>query len=376
VKVAVTILIFCVAALLALGMVMLYSSSMTQVGAHYLVMQLIWCGAGLVGCVVAACIDYRLFKRFVFVLVPVAVVLLALVLVPQIGAKHGGARRWFDFGPVSFQPSELGKLAVLVFVAWYGERYQRQMGGFIRGIVIPGAVVAVLLGLIFLEPDVGCPMLLATVSCVMLLLAGIKWRYFLPPVAIALVCVLAFLHYDPMRSRRIYAWLHPEETKLGTGLQAYQSMVAIGSGGLTGRGLGEGRQKLGFVPEHHTDFIFSIIGEELGLAATLGVLAVFAVLVSCGLFIACHASDVFGLLLGSGISFMIGIQMFINIGVVTNLLPNKGMPLPFISYGGSNLLFMLCAIGLLLSIARHSREPQLRSAGVFEPDDKPPKQSK
>ena len=250
------------------------------------------------------------------------------------------------------------------------------MGGFVRGIVIPGAVVAAVLGLIFLEPDVGCPMLIATVSCVMLLLAGIKWRYFLPPLAVGIVGIILFLQYDPMRSRRIYAWLHPEETKLGTGQQAYQSMVALGSGGLTGRGLGEGRQKLGFVPQHHTDFIFSIIGEELGLAATMGVLAVFSVLVACGLFIAGHAADTFGLLLGSGVTFLIGIQMFINVGVVTNLLPNKGMPLPFISYGGSNLLFMLCAVGLLLSIARHSHPVQPGGTAVLEPDDGPRRKSK
>ncbi len=375
-KVAVTILVFCVAALLALGMVMLYSSSMTQVGAHYLVMQLIWCGVGLAGCVVVACMDYHWFRRFALVLLPATILLLGLVLVPHIGVKHGGARRWFDLGPASFQPSELGKLAVLVFLAWYGERYQRQMSGFIRGVLIPGAVVAVVLGLIFIEPDVGCALLLAAVSCVMLLLAGIKWRYFLPPLAIGVVSIALFLHYDPMRSRRLYAWRHPEETKLTTGQQAYQSMVALGSGGLTGRGLGEGRQKLGFVPAHHTDFIFSIIGEELGLAATLGVLTVFGALIACGLVIAGHAADTFGLLLGSGITFLIGIQMFINVGVVTNLLPNKGMPLPFISYGGSNLLFMLCAVGLLLSIARHSHPLRLAGTSVLEPDDRPSKKSK
>jgi cell division protein FtsW len=374
-KVAVTTLTFCVAALLALGMVMLYSSSMTQVGAHYLLMQLIWCGLGLVGCIVAACIDYRWFKRVAPALVVAAAILLGLVLVPHIGSKHGGARRWFDFGPASFQPSELGKLAVLVFIAWYGERSQRHMGAFVRGIVIPGAVVGVLLGLIFVEPDVGCTLLLAAVTCIVLLLAGIKWRYFLPPVLIGTVSIALFLHYDPMRSRRIYAWLHPVETKLTTGAQAYQSMVALGSGGVTGRGLGEGRQKLGFVPAHHTDFIFSIIGEELGLVATIGVLVAFAGLVGCGLYISCHAADTFGFLLGSGITFLIAIQMFINIGVVTNALPNKGMPLPFISYGGSNLLFMLCSVGVLLSIARQG-VAMPPGAALLEPDERPSKKSK
>ncbi len=159
-----------------------------------------------------------------------------------------------------------------------------------------------------------------------------------------------------MRSARVYSWLHLEETKQAKGVQAYQAMVALGSGGITGKGLGDGRQKLGFVPEHHTDFIFSIIGEELGLIATLLVIAAFVVIVFCGIHIATSAADTFGLLLGSGITFLIGLQAFINIGVVTSALPNKGLPLPFISYGGSNLLITLICVGLLLSIARQARE--------------------
>jgi cell division protein FtsW len=158
-----------------------------------------------------------------------------------------------------------------------------------------------------------------------------------------------------MRSERIYSWLHVEETRKEKGLQAWESMVALGSGGITGKGLGNGRQKLGFVPEHHTDFILSIIGEELGMVGTLSIILVFVLLVLSGLYISFNASDQFGLLLGTGITFLIGLQAFINIGVVTSALPNKGLPLPFISYGGSNLLMMLASIGLLLSIARHAR---------------------
>jgi cell division protein FtsW len=161
-----------------------------------------------------------------------------------------------------------------------------------------------------------------------------------------------------MRIRRIFSWLYLEENKAGVGYQAYQAMIALGAGGLTGLGLGNGRQKLGFVPEHHTDFIFSIIGEELGLIATLLVVLAFVLIMLCGLVISLNARDTFGLLLGSGITFLIGFQAFINIGVVTSALPNKGLPLPFISYGGSNLLIMLACVGLLLSIARQSRAPE------------------
>ena len=354
-KAATTILVFSVAALLALGMVMLYSASMIQVGARYLIMQLVWCGLGLVACGVAASVDYRLLKKVSLVILAISVVLLIVVLIPipNICRKINGARRWLDFGGFRIQPSELAKLAVIIFLAHYGDRYLRQMNQLKRGVLIPLAVVGSVLGLIFLEPDVGTMMLIAAVSAVMLLVAGLRWRYFIPPIMAGLLLIGFFLWKDPVRSERIYSWLNLEETKQGKGHQAYQAMVALGAGGWTGLGLGNGRQKHGFVPEHHTDFIFSIIGEELGLAATMGIVAAFALVILCGMFISSRAPDTFGLLLGTGVTFMIGIQAFINIGVVTGALPNKGMPLPFISYGGSNLLVMLCSVGLLLNIARH-----------------------
>src|SRR6266850_2343815 len=356
-KVAVTVLIFCVAALLALGMVMLYSTSMAQVGARYLLMQLIWCGLGLVLCVVAASIDYRRVKKLVWPLLAFSTVLLALVLVHQIGTKINGARRWFSFGHVRFQPSELAKLALIMALAWYGEYFQRQMPGWKRGILIPGLFIGLVLGLIFVEPDRGTTILLASVSAIMLLIAGVRWKYIMPPVLLALGGLAISLWRDPMRAKRIFSWLYLEESKSGVGYQAYQAMVALGAGGWTGLGLGNGRQKHGFVPEHHTDFIFSIIGEELGLVATLLVVLAFIAIVIAGICIAFNSRDTFGLLLGSGISFLIGLQAFINIGVVTSALPNKGLPLPFISYGGSNLLIMLTSVGILLSIARRSRVP-------------------
>jgi cell division protein FtsW len=175
-----------------------------------------------------------------------------------------------------------------------------------------------------------------------------------------------------MRSERIYSWLHLEETKQSKGgYQAYQAMVALGSGGIFGKGLGDSRQKLGFLPEHETDFIFSIIGEELGLIATLLVIAAFVAIVVCGICIARSAPDTFGLLLGSGIVFLIGLQAFINIGVVTSALPNKGLPLPFISRGGSNLLMMLTCVGVLLSIARRASAPEEILGGLSEPEQVP-----
>ena len=359
-KFATTLLVFCVGALLALGMVMLYSASMVQVGARYLVMQLVWCALGLAVCVAWTLLDYRWLKKISLLLLLAAVGLLVLVL---FGAKTNGARRWLVVAGQSFQPSELAKLALIVALAHYGERYQRYMPTFWRGLVVPGVLVGLVLGLIFVEPDRGTTILLAAVSAMMLLVAGVRWRYLIPPV-IAGVAALAFsLWHDPMRIKRIFSWWFLEENKDGVGYQAWQAMLALGSGGLTGLGLGNGRQKLGFVPEHHTDFIFSIIGEELGLIATLAVVVAFVVLVICGVYIAWNARDTFGMLLGSGITFLIGLQAFINIGVVTSALPNKGLPLPFISKGGSNLLMMLACIGLLLSIARRAGH---RNAPVTE----------
>jgi cell division protein FtsW len=371
-KVAVTFLVFCVAALLALGMVMLYSSSMAQAGAHYLAMQLVWCVLGLAAGVVTMMVDYRQLKRIWWVPLGIAVLMLALVLNKHLGARINGARRWFSFGGLHFQPSEFAKISLIVALAWYGEHFQRQMTLWKRGILIPGLLIGITVGLILIEPDVGNALALAAVSGALLLIAGIRLKYFLPPVLVVALGIGVLIYHNlleltaihqrgqngSMRSERIYSWLHLEETRRDKGLQAYEAMVALGSGGLTGKGLGDGRQKLGFVPEHHTDFIFSIIGEELGLIATLLVVAAFVAIVFCGIYIAMNSIDAFGLLLGSGITFLIGLQAFINIGVVTSALPNKGLPLPFISYGGSNLLVMLASVGILLSIARQAREAE------------------
>jgi cell division protein FtsW len=358
-KVAVTILVSCVAALLALGMVMLYSSSMAQVGAHYLVRQLVGCAIGIALCLTAAALDYRRLKKFAWPLFALSVVLLALVFLPPVGIRRNGAARWLGYDKTSlFQSSEFAKLALVIVLAWYCERFQRQMPLWKRGILIPGLLIGMTVGLIFIEPDVGNALVLATVSGILLLISGIRLRYFLPPVLVAAIGIGTFIYCNPMRSDRIHSWLHVEETRRNTGLQAYEAMVALGSGGLTGKGLADGRQKLGFLPEHHTDFIFSIIGEELGLIATLLVVVAFIAIVFCGVHIAMNSVDMFGMLLGSGITFLIGLQAFINIGVVTSALPNKGLPLPFISYGGSNLLMTLTSVGLLLSIARRAREPE------------------
>jgi cell division protein FtsW len=372
-KVAVTTLAFCVAALLALGLVMLYSSSMTQVGAQYLKSQLIWCVLGFVLCVTATSLDYQVLKKAAWPLFFFALVLLVLVLLPLphgLTKKINGAHRWFILPGMRLQPSELGKVALIIVLAWYCDRYQRHMHTFKWGVLFPMGIIAVMLALIFREPDRGTTILLAAVSGSMLLLAGVRWKFIVPPVILAAVGLVISILHDPMRMRRIFSWWDLEQHKDGVGYQAYEAMIALGSGGWTGLGLGNGRQKLGFVPEHHTDFIFSIIGEELGLVATLLVVVAFVVLVFCGIYIAMHARETFGTMLATGVTLLIGLQAAINIGVVTSALPNKGLPLPFISYGGSNLLAMLTCVGILLSVARKAT-PSKISASDFVADDNP-----
>ena len=240
-KRAITILVFCVAALMSLGLVMLYSSGMWTAGAHYFLMQSVWCLAGIVLCVAAASMDYAQLKKIAVPLLIFAAILLALVLIPGLGIKVKGARRWLGYGPVRFQCSELAKLAVIIAIAFYCERYQRHMATFKRGILIPALVLLPILGLIFVEKDRGATILLAAVSGTMFVVAGVRWRYLLPPIVAGAAALTLSILYDPVRSRRIASWLNPEDTKLGDGWQAYQGTIALGAGGWTGLGLGNGR---------------------------------------------------------------------------------------------------------------------------------------
>lgn len=372
-KLATTLLVACVGGLLALGLVMSFSAGMTVAGGRYPVMPVLWCGIGLMAAAVVASRDYRSLKPATWGILAVAVVLLVMVLL--VGEKVNGARRWLRIPGVSwfsFQPSEVAKLALVIALAYYGERYQRTIGGIKGGLLIPGVMVGAVLVLIFLEPDWGATILLGAVSGIMLLVAGVRWLY-LVPVGVGAVSGLIFmLVNDPTRLRRVFGWLDLEGNKhTAAGYQTWQSILALGSGGWTGVGLGGGMQKYGFLPFHESDFIFPVIGEELGLVCTLGVVAAFVVIVVCGLYIAWQARDTFGFLMATGLTFLIGLQAFINIAVVTNVLPNKGLPLPFISRGGSNLVVMLVSVGLLLSIARRSVKSEPMEPALTEMEEMP-----
>ena len=370
-KVAVTILASTVAALLGLGLVMLYSSSMSKVGTHDLFMQLVWVALGFGLCVTATLIEYQNLKRVHWYLYGGAAVLLALVFVPHIGHASHAAHRWLGRGGFTIQPSEFAKIALIIVLAWYGDRYQRQMPTWGRGVFLPVVIILPILALIFKEPDRGQTILLSLVCVGLLLVAGVRWICLFIPAGLGAAGLVFSLIHDPMRWGRIMAWLHPDAHASGAARQALQAMQGLEDGGLTGVGLGNGVRKLGYLSEVHTDFILANIGEELGLVATLLVVMAFVVIALCGVYISLHARDRFGGLLAMGITQLICLQAAINIGVVTSALPNKGLPLPFISYGGSNLLAMFICIGILFSVARQA-ETQVKIATVERVSDDNP----
>lgn len=357
----------CVAALLALGLVMLYSASMTQQGEAFLIKQSIFAAIGLVACCVAAALDYRWLRKVVWPGLVIACLLLAFAAVK--GRDINGARRWIELPGFTFQPSEIAKVVVIAMLAHYACLYRDRMKEFVRGIVVPGALAGCALVLVLAGKDFGTTMLLGLVTWLVLLIAGARPAYLIPLGIAGFALICALLMGNENRRTRIDAWLHPENYEKTIAYQQLQAKYALGSGGPAGLGLGNGRQKTGFVPEHHTDFIFSIIGEEFGLTATLGLLFTYGLLCWCGLSIAWRASDLFGQLLVIGLTFLVGVQVFINIGVVTMVLPNKGLPLPFISYGGSNLVMMLASAGLVLSVARRATD---KSFVVAAPVDNNP----
>lgn len=362
-----TLYAFCVAALLALGLVMLYSASMTQQGERFLIKQSIFAAIGLVACFTAAAIDYRWLRKLVWPGLVIACVLLLFAAVK--GREVNGAKRWIELPGFNLQPSEIAKLAVIAMLAHYASLYRDRMAEFWRGLVVPGALAGCALVLVLAGKDFGTTLLLGLVTWLMLLIAGTRPLYLVPIGVAGFAVICALLMGNENRRTRIDAWLHPEKYEKTVAYQQLQSVYALGAGGTTGVGLGDGRQKTGFVPEHHTDFIFSVIGEEFGLVATLGLLALYGLLCWCGFNIAWRASDLFGQLLVIGITFLIGVQVIINVGVVTMVLPNKGLPLPFISYGGSNLVVLLASAGLVLSVARRATDKPIAVATPL--DDNP-----
>jgi cell division protein FtsW len=362
-KAAVTLLLATLL-LLTIGVVMLSSTSSLAArdrygDANYLLKrQLVWLAVGGVCCVAAAGLPYPKLRGMCGPALVVAAVLLLLVLIPHVGVKVGGARRWLGLGGLRFQPSEFAKLALVIWLAHYLAREKRRIHLFHRGFVLPMAVTGGLLLLVLAEPDFGSTALLGLVAFALMFIAGVRLVYLVPTVMLGLTGFLVLIWHSPVRAARLLAFMDLERYKAGSGYQVWQAVLAFGSGGLDGLGLGNSRQKMFYLPEAHTDFIFPIVGEELGLIGTLAVLLLFVALVAAGVVIALRTTDLFGQYLGLGITMLVAFQALINIGVVTAWLPTKGLPLPFISFGGSNLMMNLMAVGILLSVFRQGAADQ------------------
>jgi cell division protein FtsW len=302
-------------------------------------------------------VDYKIFRKFAKPALILSFLLLVLVLIPGIGREVAGARRWFRFKFISFQPSELANIAIIVYVADFIARKEDQMRMFFRGFLPPICVLGLAVILILLQPDLGTAVALGMVIFIMLFIAGVRLSYLLSIIMLSLPVLYLLIFSVPYRRMRIMAFLNPWLDPKGGGFQIIQSQVALGSGGIFGIGLGHSRQKLFYLPAAHTDFIFSIIGEELGFIGTVGVIILFMILIQQGLKIIKHAPDRFSYFLSLGLILMISLKAVINIGVSCGVLPTKGLPLPFISYGGSSFIFDLVSVGMLMNIARSGEYP-------------------
>lgn len=347
-----------VTVLICLGVIMIYSSSGVYAAenlgdrTYFLKRHLIFLTLGTMVMFLTMAIDYRILQKHSKLLMLTAFLLLVLVLIPGIGSTSYGARRWFKLGPISFQPSEFTKIAIMVYAADFLSRKQLKITNFVEGFLPLLIIMGSTCLLILKQPDLGSAVLIAAIVFILLFVAGTRIVYLIGLVVAALPALVYLVASEPYRMRRIVAFIDPWQDSQGVGFQLSQSQIALGSGGMFGVGLGQSMQKLFYLPAAHTDFILSIIGEELGLVGTIFTVLLFAVFIWQGARIAKRTNNPFGYYLALGIVSLIGLQAVVNIGVIIGAFPTKGLPLPFISYGGSALIFNMIAVGLLLNISR------------------------
>ncbi len=343
----------------AIGVLMTYSSSVFYAQEkfgnpyHFFYREMIWIVLGTVAALCARFIHYQTIQRWCPVLLLLTIVALILVFVPGVGRRVNNAYRWIRLAGFSFQPSELAKFAIILFVADNLAKHRRHVERFFRGVLVPLVVVLVPIVLIVIEPDFGMPAVIVTTVFVMFFVAGTRITYLVLLVAGALPFVALLIFKYTYRVRRLLIFLNPDSDPLGAGFQIRQSLIAIGSGQLHGVGLGNSAQKMHYLPEAHTDFVFSIIGEELGFIGAGFLLGLFIILIFVMYRMTLQIKDMFGHLVAVGIMTVIGLQVIVNIGVVTSCLPTKGLALPFISYGGSSMVMLLAACGLLVNIVHN-----------------------
>jgi cell division protein FtsW len=345
--------------LVFVGLVMVFSASAVMArerfGSPYafLLKQLIWAAAGIVAMVVAMQVDYRRYKNPALVFSFLGVTTLLLISVFFLDRSHN-THRWIHAGGFSFQPSELAKPVLILFLAYFLDGRVRTMDDWRNTLVPAAAPVLMLLGLIVLQPDLGTAIACAGIAACILYVAGMRLRYFGYAFGASLVPLYFLIFHVSFRRDRILAFMNPYAERQKAGFHLIQSLIAVGTGGLTGTGLMEGKQKLFYLPEPHTDFIFAVTAEELGLVGALFVVTLFAIFLWRGMRVSWRTEDLFGRYLAVGITSMVVLQAFINISVVLGMMPTKGIPLPLVSYGGSSLFVTLACVGVLLNITKQS----------------------
>jgi len=352
-------LLLIVFTLLAIGIVILFSATAVyaaegNIGDPYFFLrkQIIWVILSIIGLIATINVSYKTLEKIRYLLLAITILLLVVVLIPGLGTTIRGTRRWFRFDSLGIQPSEVAKIVLVVFFSAFIARNQDKIKTFFRGFLLPFGLLAFVCGLIVLEPDVGTAIFIALVVAIMLIVGGVRLTYLAPTFLIAIGGILVILsHKLPHILDRINTFLNLDADPLGKGYNIYQSLIALGSGGIWGVGLGGGTQKLFFLPEMQSDFIFSIIGEELGFLGTSIVIGLFLGFLYIGYRISKNAPDLFASILAFGITLLITLQAIINICVVTASIPAKGIPLTFISFGGSSLFFTMLGVGILVNIA-------------------------
>jgi len=351
-------MLLAVVALLALGMTMvlstsyLYSQERYGDGTYFFRKQLIAMGAGAIALIACSMVPSALYRRFAYPILALSFVVLLLVLIPGIGVSRGGARRWIMFPGFAFQPSELAKLALVFYLARSMAKKEEMIRTFSVGILPHLIVSGIFAGMLLLEPDFGAALILTMLLYFMLFIGGARIHHLLATGLMALPVLIYVMTKAEYRLRRLLTFLDPWSDASGSGFHVIQSLIAFGSGQVWGRGLGESRQKLFYLPEAHTDFVYSVIGEELGLWGALMVLALFGVIIVRGFQLTAKIEEPFDQYLAFGLTVLLGLQALIHMGVVMGLMPTKGLVLPFISYGGSAMVVNLMEAGILLGLSR------------------------
>ncbi|MBR2569188.1 MAG: stage V sporulation protein E [Paenibacillus sp.] len=354
-------LILAVVSLLAIGIVMVYSAGAVLAFREYgdsfyfVKRQLLFAGLGLIAMFITMNVDYHVWKRYAKIGLVACFVLLIIVLIPGIGVVRGGARSWLGIGSFGIQPSEFMKLGMIVFLSYMLSESKHSITNFTKGLLPALGVMGLAFGIIMLQPDLGSGTVMMGASLLVIFVAGVRMKHLVGLGMIGVAGLVGLILAAPYRMKRITGFLDPWQDPLGTGYQIIQSLYAIGPGGLTGLGLGASRQKYSYVPEPQTDFIFSILAEELGFIGCVTVILLFLIVVWRGMRAAITAPDTFGSLLAAGIVGIVAVQVIINVGVVIGMMPVTGITLPLISYGGSSLTLMLTALGVLLNISRYAR---------------------